>query len=613
MAIRTVSKPTQSVCDAPVTCCPSCGALECLCRPRFFAGQLLSEQDMNRLNQYIKNKNRLHNRNQHGWGVVNGLLALCDPCGKIKVTEGYAIDPCGDDIIVCDETAVDICDLIGKCKKPTNPNCEPFHQPPNTNCDDLEEEWVLTIQYEEWASRGVTALRGSSCATGCCANCGNTNCSCGSSCSCGGGSSGSCSCGANGSSAKPQLGAPEAVNRGAPPECEPTVVCEGYSFGVYPKPVDEPESDDDGRLIDLEGAFWDAFNCCAEPLMATIPPTPQFNDAGNIDDSDFNAATQWCCQFKANLTKYFSTHRNTSCEILEYINAIVCPNINNSENFINDYIRSFLQLISAWAEGLKNCLCLSLLPPPPNAACDTRVALATVRVRARDCKIISICNWTTERKILVTWPAVGYWLSVVPIVDFIRRIMDTVCCRSFLGIFDDFLQDLPGSTDSTNAQPGGDSAALAGANTQPQSFASALHQSSAVFASGLNFGLDKKIGGAAKLAASIARRGSKPVELGAILNAVSPRFKLPDNGNALTRIESQNIPLVLVSEIAIKPALGVVLGKHSADKRIKDFQRSLGVAHDADIEHAEQRIDELRAKLKAQSTEIDSLLKQLNK
>ena len=47
-------------CRPPVQkspCCPDCGALECLCRPRFFAGQLLSEQDLNRLDQYIKNKN----------------------------------------------------------------------------------------------------------------------------------------------------------------------------------------------------------------------------------------------------------------------------------------------------------------------------------------------------------------------------------------------------------------------------------------------------------------------------------------------------------------------------------------------------------------------------
>ena len=36
--------------------CPDCGGLECLCRPRFFAGQLLTEQDLNRLDRYITEK-----------------------------------------------------------------------------------------------------------------------------------------------------------------------------------------------------------------------------------------------------------------------------------------------------------------------------------------------------------------------------------------------------------------------------------------------------------------------------------------------------------------------------------------------------------------------------
>ncbi|MCK9564174.1 MAG: hypothetical protein M0R02_15790, partial [Bacteroidales bacterium] len=178
----------QPVRETP--CCPDCGALECLCRPRFFAGQLLSEQDLNRLDQYIRNKNRLHNRNQHGWGVVNGLLVVCDPCGDIKVTQGYAVDPCGDDIVVCEDTRVNICELIRKCREPP-PECQPFRQPANSNCDDLEEVWVLTIRYREWASRGVTALRGNSCATpGCnCASAGNS-CDCGGGCGCAGASRG---------------------------------------------------------------------------------------------------------------------------------------------------------------------------------------------------------------------------------------------------------------------------------------------------------------------------------------------------------------------------------------------------------------------------------------
>src|SRR5690242_3026460 len=60
--------------------CPVCGGLECLCRPRFFAGQLLTADDLNRLEGYILQKNKLHNRYLHGWGVVCGLEVDCHPC-----------------------------------------------------------------------------------------------------------------------------------------------------------------------------------------------------------------------------------------------------------------------------------------------------------------------------------------------------------------------------------------------------------------------------------------------------------------------------------------------------------------------------------------------------
>src|ERR1700722_1031417 len=62
--------------------CPDCGGLDCLCRPRFFAGQLLTEQDLNRLENYIIAKNQLHNRYLVGRGVVCGLELTCSPCAN---------------------------------------------------------------------------------------------------------------------------------------------------------------------------------------------------------------------------------------------------------------------------------------------------------------------------------------------------------------------------------------------------------------------------------------------------------------------------------------------------------------------------------------------------
>ena len=70
----------------------TCDGLECLCRPRYFAGQLLTDEDLRRLDHYIVAKNRLHNRYLHGTGVVCGLEVVCNPCDPtVTVRTGFAL------------------------------------------------------------------------------------------------------------------------------------------------------------------------------------------------------------------------------------------------------------------------------------------------------------------------------------------------------------------------------------------------------------------------------------------------------------------------------------------------------------------------------------------
>jgi hypothetical protein len=594
-------------------CCPDCGALECLCRPRFFAGQLLSEQDLNRLDSYIRNKHRLHNLNLHGWGVVNGLLVLCDPCGEVKVTQGYAVDPCGGDIVVCETTGVAICDLIRQCKQNERPvNCSPFQKPPNSRCDDVEEEWILTIQYQEWPSRGVTALRGNHCSIAKA----QTACSCGSSTVDG------CRCASTGNkTASASQGAASAcnqtkTNRGASAECEPTVICEGYRFGVYRKPVkDDPKADDDDVLVSLSGSFWDAFKCCVEPLMASIPPTPDFNKNDNVQQLAAQYV-RWCCQFRDNLINYFLTHNNTSCEIIDFLRAIVCPNINNPDNFQQDLLRSILQLLVAWAEGVKNCFCLALLPPVPQATCDTRVPLASVRIRTRDCKVLSICNWTTERKMMLTWPALVHWLSIVPVGEFLRELIDALCCRSLLHIFDRFLR-LPDSVDVSHSELTAAFSNAEATNKTP-TFAQSLHFASVELSTQLSPDFSVKINAFSRLTEKVAARGKQPLELGAILNSVSPRFKLPANGHDLDSIEAKNLPVLLLSELVAKPVLGNFIGLKAAAAKIAEFQAELGKPKTAGAEstaagsrNTEEKLAALEAQLKEQFAQIAALRSQL--
>jgi len=97
--------------------CDTCAA-DTFVRPLFFAGQLLTEEDLQLLAGYTVAKDRLHNRHLHGAGVVCGLEVTCDPCGKgrIAVHPGYALDCCGNDILVPCTVELDVNAMIRRLR-----------------------------------------------------------------------------------------------------------------------------------------------------------------------------------------------------------------------------------------------------------------------------------------------------------------------------------------------------------------------------------------------------------------------------------------------------------------------------------------------------------------
>ncbi|GAB7044473.1 MULTISPECIES: hypothetical protein [Catenuloplanes] len=83
-------------------------------RPRWFAGMLLTEDDLRALTAYVSGKDRLHNSRLAGSGVVCGLEVACDPCGggTVTVRPGYALDCAGHDIVVGCPEKVDVVALV---------------------------------------------------------------------------------------------------------------------------------------------------------------------------------------------------------------------------------------------------------------------------------------------------------------------------------------------------------------------------------------------------------------------------------------------------------------------------------------------------------------------
>jgi hypothetical protein len=384
-------------------CCPVCEGLECLCRPRFFAGQLLTEVDLNRLDHYIVAKNRIHNRFVHGWGVVCGLEVSCNPCeGYVTVSPGYALSPCGDDIIVCKEATVDLCALVKQCHKKPDPDCvrPPSSTVPN-RCKDVEEEWYFAICYNESPSRGVMPLQASDCCSTTC-----SRCSCGGKCSsksCG------CGCGCNRSKSSSSFRTSSStVSKSTKSQCEPTVVCEDYTFRIFKK---EPEDEN------KRGALVERFYDCFLKLQSVITPAP--------NTTNMNVLHQWCCNMKHKLEDIIVANPGCEPDVWNRL-ANLCPDPANMTPAV--YVATVNQrLIQIMTDYFRHCFCSALLPPCPEPACDNCVILATVTVRKSDCTIVKICN-LEGRKFLTTFPNLAYWFSWLPWVRDFRDLLIKLCC-----------------------------------------------------------------------------------------------------------------------------------------------------------------------------------------
>jgi hypothetical protein len=93
-----------------------CCKLTCFERPKYFCGQLLSDADLTLQETYFREKNRLYHRTMDGFGVVCGLRMFCNSqCkGHITIGDGYAIDACGNDLVVCDPQSFNV---IGELRR----------------------------------------------------------------------------------------------------------------------------------------------------------------------------------------------------------------------------------------------------------------------------------------------------------------------------------------------------------------------------------------------------------------------------------------------------------------------------------------------------------------
>lgn len=116
-------------------CASQCCELDCLVRPNFFCGQMLTDADLAAMVTWTRSRLALA-RYRDGWGIACGLDVSCQaPEGgaacctttaaatgpALYVNPGYARDCCGNDLVVCAPLRVD---LTAVCKPPDDP-CQP--------------------------------------------------------------------------------------------------------------------------------------------------------------------------------------------------------------------------------------------------------------------------------------------------------------------------------------------------------------------------------------------------------------------------------------------------------------------------------------------------------
>jgi hypothetical protein len=79
-------------------------------RTRYIFGKLLTTEDFEREQEYHRAALRRHNLELHGWGVARGFDVVQSSPGAaaVSVSPGYALDPCGREILLTNQVTVPI-------------------------------------------------------------------------------------------------------------------------------------------------------------------------------------------------------------------------------------------------------------------------------------------------------------------------------------------------------------------------------------------------------------------------------------------------------------------------------------------------------------------------
>jgi hypothetical protein len=181
----------------------------------------------------------------------------------------------------------------------------------------------------------------------------------------------------------------------------------------------------------------------ADPLKLTLAPNvfpAQIQPAGIAAIAKTNAV--YVLNFFSNtLTAY-------SADLLAPPKAL---QLQPLVNYRVAAIDAFLDLIGGFLEYLKDCICEHLLVECPTCDQDDQLFLGVVSIREN--QVFKICNFA-GRKYVKSFPTVGYWLSAIPIIPIIGKLIEMACCAELPNLFGKLSAPQPSANVTTNPATG---------------------------------------------------------------------------------------------------------------------------------------------------------------
>ncbi len=96
-------------------------------------------------------------------------------------------------------------------------------------------------------------------------------------------------------------------------------------------------------------------------------------------------------------------------------------------------VNAYNDLLARFLEYLKDCLCEHLLVANPDTSAQTKLYLGAVSIRKPkdqpegDSRVYKVCN-LSRRRYVKSFPAVGHWLSLMPVLPFLDLLVELFCC-----------------------------------------------------------------------------------------------------------------------------------------------------------------------------------------